>query len=259
LGSLIIAIISITPALTAPANKRTAKPTPILNPADYHFSRVHPPLLQQLGGRVTEVPDENLQVKVGKATWTDKKEYDIEDLLSGHPREVLRKGGWYRKITTDFELTRIIPWVRVTPVRHLITDDEITVQDTTGYDKTQEENFTAALETNLKAGTSAGPEGGFGLSVEVKGSLQMNKKYTEQWHVVHSETKKRTWHGGRTYVMWKLLDSLYLKKLRTEGVAGNAWNPWITTTTPTNQQLDLVENEYEDCVLDSGAVCPRTP
>jgi hypothetical protein len=217
--------------------------------AEYRFTPQNPPLLKDYGTRVLQIPAEALQSMKGPAQWTNLEDHRLNWAYEEVPGESKEYDGprdktkepddvkLVRRIVTEFKLSRKLQWRMDGNLRTLAVDEKLTNSRRQGYDKTQKQTFSQALEVN--AGAS-----GFGLSIGVKEILGLADETTDHWVEEHTETRERTWLGGFTYLSWSLVDTLILDKKRTEwkmSVVGEA-------TTSSTQQFEVVVRIVEDSV-----------
>jgi hypothetical protein len=216
--------------------------------AEYRFTPQNPPLLKNYGTRVLQIPAEALQSMKGPAQWTKLQDYRLDwggNEVPGQsaqydgPRDKTKEPDevkLVRRIVTEFNLSRKMQWRMDGNLRTLAVDEKLTDTRRKGYDKTQKQTFSQALEVN--AGAS-----GFGLSIDVKKTLGLTDETTDHWSEEHTETKERTWLGGFTYLSWSLVDILILEKKRTE------WKIFVgDAATSSAEQFEVVVQIFEDSV-----------
>jgi hypothetical protein len=197
---------------------------------------------------VLQIPAEALQSMKGPAQWTKLEEYLANWAGYDVPRESKNYDGprdktkeshdvkLSRRIITEFKLSRKMQWRMDGNLRTLAVNEKLTDTRRKGYDKTQKQAFSQALEVNAGAG-------GFGLSIGGKKILGLTDETTDHWFEEHTETRERTWLGGFTYLSWSLVDTLILDKKRTE------WKTFSDeATTSSTQQFEVIVRIVEDSV-----------
>lgn len=198
--------------------------------SDYKFSRVEPPRMKDYAGDIYSVPNEQLRVIVGAASWTTEKP----------DRSVPIKG---LVIETQFELTRYQYWSLLSPPEHFTEDTTMKVTTISGASEIQKHT----MEKNLEVSSGAS---GFGLSASVKASLKVTDETTREWHSEKRVEREQPFKADTTYCTWMLIDELRLKKTTQSKLAGkpSPFNPRIIVS---NAEFSCALSTYQDKWPDS--------